>query len=89
MLRITTTLALLGLCALPGPALAGPHCSVPLAEWQPREALEARLKSEGWVISRLKTDDGCYKVYATGPEGKRLKAKFNPATLERLPRESD
>ena len=72
-----------------GVAAAGPRCSVPMADWQPREALQEKLRADGWTIARIKTDDGCYKVYATDGTGRRLKAKFNPATLEMLRRESD
>ena len=57
-----TVLAILLQSALP--VMAGFRCSVPLAEWKPREALEARLQGEGWTVVRIKTDDGCYKVYA-------------------------
>lgn len=87
MKRIVFTLACLPLGV--GLALAGPRCSVPMADWQPREVLQEKLRAEGWTITRIKTDDGCYKVYATDSDGRRLKAKFNPATLEMLRRESD
>lgn len=71
------------------PVMAGPRCSVPLADWKPREALEAKLQGEGWRVVRIKTDDGCYKVYATNAAGRRLKAKFDPATLDVIRREHD
>jgi hypothetical protein len=71
------------------PVMAGPRCSVPLAEWKPREVLEAKLQGEGWTIVRIKTDDGCYKIYASNATGRRLKAKFDPATLEIVRREHD
>jgi hypothetical protein len=81
----TTILAISLLTALP--VMAGPRCSVPLADWRPREALEAKLQGEGWTVVRIKTDDGCYKVYATNAAGRRLRAKFDPATLEIIRRE--
>lgn len=74
---LLTSLAL----GLAGPALAGPRCHAPLAEWQPRQALEDKLKAEGWQIRRIKTDDGCYRVYGTRGDGKRVKATFAPDTL--------
>jgi hypothetical protein len=82
----TTILAVSLLIALP--VIAGPRCSVPLADWKPREALDAKLRGEGWSVVRIKTDDGCYKVFAT-TAGWRLRAKFDPATLEIIRREHD
>lgn len=71
------------------PVMAGPRCSAPLADWKPREALETKLQVEGWRVVRIKTDDGCYKVYATNAAGRRLRAKFDPATLEIVRRDHD
>ena len=71
------------------PALAGQRCSEPMAEWKPRAALVEKLRADGWTIRRIKTDDGCYKVRAIDAEGRRVKAKFDPATLERVARDGD
>jgi hypothetical protein len=60
-----------------------------MAQWQPKEALEAKLKAEGWQNPSIRTDDGCYKVRAFNAEGKRLKAKFDPATLEIMRKDRD
>lgn len=57
-------------------------CDVPLADWQPRGALQKKLEAEGWSTISIRTDDGCYKVRATNARGQRLKAKFDPASLE-------
>ncbi|MGH2341418.1 PepSY domain-containing protein [Segnochrobactraceae bacterium EtOH-i3] len=73
----------------PTPALADRDCSVPLASWQPREALAAKLRADGWTDFVIRTDDGCYKVKAVNGRGQRMKAKFDPATLERLPSDHD
>ncbi|MCZ8187621.1 MAG: PepSY domain-containing protein [Beijerinckiaceae bacterium] len=62
-------------------AAASPRCKVPLESWQPREALEAKLKAEGWQVRRIKADDGCYKVEGTRQDGRRVKATFQPDTL--------
>ena len=86
VLSITALTILVGLAA---PALASQRCSVPMAEWKPREALVEKLRAEGWTIRRIKTDDGCYKVRAVDAEGRRVKAKFDPATLERVVRAGD
>lgn len=89
MKRILPTLALVFIVAMAAPALASPRCSTPMAEWKPREALVEKLRADGWTVRRIKTDDGCYKVRATDAEGRRVKAKFDPATLERLSRHLD
>ncbi|WP_018262087.1 PepSY domain-containing protein [Methylobacterium sp. WSM2598] len=75
---------LLALCAaLPGgPAAADGHCRVPLADWQPRAALQRRLEAEGWSGIAIRVDDGCYRVRATNARGQRLDEKFDPARLE-------
>lgn len=86
ILTITALTILVGLAA---PALAGQRCSAPMAEWKPREALVEKLLAEGWTIRRIKTDDGCYKVRGIDAEGRRIKAKFDPATLERVARDGD
>ena len=86
---ILPVLALTILVGIAAPALASQRCLAPMAEWKPREALVEKLCSEGWTIRRIKTDDGCYKVRATDAEGRRVKAKFDPATLERVVRDGD
>lgn len=86
VLSITALTILVGLAA---PALASQRCSAPMAEWKPREMLVEKLRAEGWTIRRIKTDDGCYKIRAVDAEGRRVKAKFDPATLERVTRDGD
>lgn len=77
--------ALLALCALPSVALADEdRCAVPLADWQPREALKAKLEQAGWTVLKIRADDGCYKVLAVDPEGNTRKGRFDPATLDRV-----
>ena len=70
------------LAATAGSAMADQRCSVPLAEWQPREALQRKVEVDGWKLIRIKTDDGCYKAYASNDKGDRYEGKFDPATLK-------
>ena len=56
----------------------------PKDQWQPLEALEKRLRSEGWTIMKSKIDSGCYKILGKREKGQHLKAYFNPKTLEML-----
>ncbi len=71
------------------PAAADWRCTTPMAKWQPREALQEKMRAAGWTVRRIKTDDGCYKVYAVDENGRRIRAKFDPATLEMVRRERD
>ncbi|MFG1348620.1 PepSY domain-containing protein [Xanthobacter autotrophicus] len=80
---------LLAACLAAGPAAADRDCTVPLADWQPREALQKKLEAEGWSVQSIRSDDGCYKVRATNVQGARLKAKYDPASLERIRHDRD
>jgi hypothetical protein len=84
MKRITIPISIALMLVGSSAAFAGPHCHVAMADWQPREALQAKVSALGWSLQRIKTDDGCYKVYALDSTGQRIKAKFDPATLEQL-----
>jgi hypothetical protein len=67
-----------------GSSLAGQRCNVPLADWQTREALQQKVEAEGWRITRIKSDDGCYKVSATNDKGDHYEAKYDPGSLKIL-----
>lgn len=64
-------------------------CNVPMDQWQPRENLQAMLEGAGWQVKRVKTDDGCYEVYAITPDGRRVEAYFNPKTLDQVASKED
>jgi hypothetical protein len=75
---LAATLAL----ALPaGVALAGDDCRTPMADWQPREAAEAKAVAYGWTVERLKVDDGCYEIRGRDAKGNPVEAKLEPGTL--------
>jgi len=53
-------------------------CRVPMAEWRPREELEARIRAEGWQrLDRIEVDDGCYEAKGYDREGWRVEAKYD------------
>ncbi|MBU0723356.1 MAG: PepSY domain-containing protein [Alphaproteobacteria bacterium] len=83
-IRVTALAAAALICVIALPALASDRCTVPKNEWQTSEQLQSRLEAQGWKIQRIKTDDGCYEVYATDSTGKRVEAYFNPKTLEMI-----
>jgi hypothetical protein len=79
------TCTILGLVALlpAGAALADDDCFVPMADWQPREAV-ARLAAEnGWTVRRIKIDDGCYEIDGTDAEGRPIEVTVHPARGDR------
>lgn len=76
-------------CLAATPAAADRDCNVPLADWQPREALQKKLEAEGWTVLSIRSDDGCYKVRATNAQGMRLKSKFDPGRLVPIPGQHD
>ena len=61
------------------------YCDAPLTDWQPREALQAKLEADGWRDVAIRIEDGCYLVHAVNDQGERLHGKFDPATLAPLP----
>ena len=82
--------ALLSLAMLlSGGAMASPDkCNAgPRDQWQPIETLEKRLRSEGWTIRKSTIHSGCYKIRGKSGKGMRMKAYFNPKTLEILKEE--
>ncbi|WP_296330397.1 PepSY domain-containing protein [Reyranella sp.] len=56
-------------------------CKVPMAQWQPREAVEQMAKAQGWTVRRLKVDDGCYQIRGTDAEGREIAVKVDPGSL--------
>ena len=75
--------------ATPAFASSGTRCDAPLADWQPREALEKKLTAEGMKVRRIKTDDGCYEVKAIDAKGRRIEAYYDPRTLELVKHEGE
>ena len=77
-----TTLALL--VATPAMA-AGASCSTATAsKFQPKATLESQLKAEGMTIKQIKTEKGCYEVYAVDKAGKKLNVAYNAETLAKV-----
>jgi len=72
---------LLGALTL-GVALADDDdCKAPMAQWQPREAVEQMAKARGWTVGRIKIDDGCYEIRGQDESGRAIEAKVDPASL--------
>lgn len=78
-LMVATLLAGFGAA---GVALADDDdCRVPMASWQPREAVVAMAEAQGWKVRRIKVDDGCYEIDGYDAQGREIEVKLDPATL--------
>lgn len=65
-----------------GAALAEDDCFVPMADWQPREAVAQLAADQGWTVRRIKIDDGCYEIDGHDAEGRAIEVKVHPGTLQ-------
>ena len=63
-------------------AMAGDDCHVPPRAWQPRGAARQAAAGFGWRVDKIEADDGCWEVKARDAQGRRIKAKLDPATLQ-------
>jgi hypothetical protein len=63
-------------------AIADDDCFVPMADWQPRDAVARMAEENGWTVRRIKIDDGCYEVDGRDAEGRRIEVTVHPATLQ-------
>ena len=64
MTKILTIAAIAALLPA-GAAMADDDCFVPMADWQPREAVTKLAEEKGWAVRRIKIDDGCYEIDGT------------------------
>lgn len=76
-----TILIVLASLAAMGVAQADEGCTVPMAQWQPREEVQRMAEEQGWTVRRIKIDDGCYEIDGRDPEGRAIEVKVDPATL--------
>ena len=42
------------------------------------------MQTEGFSVKQIKIESGCYEVYATSKDGKRVNMAYNAQTLEKL-----
>ena len=83
-MKVLCALTILAFTAA-GPAFAAGGCSTaPKSKWQSKSALESQLQASGYKVRQIKTEGGCYEVYATDKDGNRANMAFNAETLEQL-----
>ncbi|MET4100670.1 hypothetical protein ABIE58_000081 [Roseovarius sp. MBR-78] len=63
-------------------AQASDDCFVPMADWQPRDAVARLAEENGWTVRRIKIDDGCYEIDGRDGAGRRIEVTVHPATLK-------
>jgi len=81
--RLATVLAAsLGLTLSTALVRADDDCTDPIASWQPREQLKQQLEAKGWIVYRIRVDDGCYKVRGVDEQGRQVEATYSPASFE-------
>ncbi|WP_322988336.1 PepSY domain-containing protein [Hoeflea sp.] len=82
MKRYLIAITLIGGLGGAGIALADDDdCRVPMADWQPREAVQKMAEAQGWTVRRIKADDGCYEIDGRDAQGREIEVKVDPATL--------
>jgi hypothetical protein len=57
-------------------------CFVPMANWQPREAVAQMALDNGWTVRRIKIDDGCYEIHGRDAAGRRIEVTIHPQSLQ-------
>jgi hypothetical protein len=71
------------LAALPMAAMAEDVCVTAEGEaWKTEAEVQDYAASLGFEVANLKTEDGCYEVYATDTVGTRLEVFFHPVTFQ-------
>ncbi|MBP9182245.1 MAG: PepSY domain-containing protein [Fuscovulum sp.] len=81
MRKTLTILAFLAALSA-GAAFADDDCFVPMADWQPREAVAKFAIAQGWEVRRIKIDDGCYEIEGRDAQGRAIDVKLHPGTLQ-------
>jgi hypothetical protein len=80
-MKTTGVIALLSVLA-PGMAMAGEdYCKVPMAQWQPLEAVKQMAKTRGWTVRKIKIDDGCYEIKGRDESGRAIEVTVDPGSL--------
>ena len=81
-----TILVAATLLSLSAPAFAaGATCSTSdPSKFQPQSKLESMLKTQGLTVKQIKTEKGCYEVYAVDKAGKKVNVGYNAETLQQV-----
>ena len=83
-LLMVSIAAALAAAASPAAATGKMSCDAPKASWKSIDALQAKLKKDGWKLRKAKVDGGCYEVYGIDPKGRSVEAYFHPVSFKLL-----
>lgn len=83
-LLLTAAAGLAAAMATPAAATGKMTCNAPQKSWKSMASLETKLKNDGWEVRKSKVDGGCYEVYGTDPQGRRVEAYFHPVSFKML-----
>ena len=79
----------LSLAALSAASVASPPCTqVPKSKWLSQEAIAAKLKEQGYEVSRMKTEGSCYEVKGRDAQGRRVELYVDPVAAQIVRRKS-
>jgi len=68
-----------------GPSFANGACATgPSASFKPIAQLTSKLQADGLTVRRVKTEGGCYEVYAVDKSGAKVNAAFNAVTFAQV-----
>jgi hypothetical protein len=84
MIRVLAIAGLAVLVVTPSFAASSVCSSAPASKFQPKTKLESMLKSAGMRVKLIKTEKGCYEVYAVDKAGKKVNVAYNAETLKKV-----
>jgi hypothetical protein len=84
MIRVLAIAGLAVLVASPSFAASSVCSSAPASKFQPKTKLESMLKGAGMRVKLIKTEKGCYEVYAVDKAGKKVNVAYNAETLKKV-----
>jgi hypothetical protein len=84
MNRIIATIAFASLMTSSAFAVESACSTADKAKFKPQAALTAMLAKDGVTVKKIKTEKGCYEVYAVGKDGKKMNEAFNAETLVKV-----
>ena len=68
-----------------GPTFATGTCAKgPTSSFKPIADLTAKLQTEGLTVRRVKTEGGCYEVYAVNKSGEKVNGAYNAVTFAQV-----
>lgn len=75
--------------AFGGSALASTTCTKePKEKWQGKEAAIAKLREQGFEVTKFESKRSCYEVYAKDAKGSRYELYVDPVTIKIVKQES-